>query len=260
MTTDASSQNVERKTLLLTGASRGIGHATVKRFGAAGWRVLTVSRHAFSPDCPWDGGEENHVQLDLSDPDTIERGVADLKRRLAPQGRLDALVNNAGISPKLAGGARMGVLASGYADWQRVFTVNLFATALLGRGLFDELAAARGTIINVTSIAGGRVHPFAGSAYAASKAGLAALTREMAHEFGPHGIRVNAIAPGWIKTEISRRGRENPEFNAKVVARLPNGAWAEPEELAGTAIFLASSASALINGVTIPVDGGYVAS
>jgi NAD(P)-dependent dehydrogenase (short-subunit alcohol dehydrogenase family) len=86
------------------------------------------------------------------------------------------------------------------------------------------------------------------------------LTRTLAIAFAPDSIRDNAIDPGWIKTEISRAGRENPDFNSKVIARLPGGQWAEPEEVAGTAIFLASPASNLINGVTIPVDGGYTAS
>ena len=94
-------------------------------------------------------------------------------------------------------------------------------------------------------------------AYAAAKTAIVGLTRSLALAYAEDGIRVNAIAPGWIATDISRGGRENPEFNDKLMTRLPNKRWAEPEELAGTAIFLASSASALINGVTIPVDGGY---
>ena len=105
-------------------------------------------------------------------------------------------MDNAGISPKGEGGERLGVLETDYATWLRVFNVNLFSTALLARGLFAELKAAQGTVINVTSIAGSKVHPFAGVAYATSKAALSALTREMAHDFGPHGVRVNAIAPG----------------------------------------------------------------
>jgi NAD(P)-dependent dehydrogenase (short-subunit alcohol dehydrogenase family) len=108
-----------------------------------------------------------------------------------------------------------------------------------------------------------RCIPFFGAphapAYAAAKSAIVSLTKSLAIAFAQDKIRVNAIAPGWIKTEISRAGRENPEFNAKVVARIPNGEWAEPGDLAGTAIFLASSASSLINGVTIPVDGGYCA-
>ena len=92
------------------------------------------------------------------------------------------------------------------------------------------------------------------------KTAILSLTKSLAIAWAADGIRVNAIAPGWIKTEISRAGRENPDFNAKVVARLPGGEWAEPEDLAGTAVFLASPAAKLITGVTIPVDGGYIAS
>src|SRR5215217_6059989 len=96
--------------------------------------------------------------------------------------------------------------------------------------------------------------------YAAAKTGIVGLTKSLALAYAEDGIRVNAVAPGWINTEISRRGREEEAFNAKVMARLPTKRWSEPEELAGTAVFLASPAARLINGVTIPVDGGYVAS
>src|SRR5262245_41411450 len=101
--------NEERKTLILTGASRGIGHATVKRFSSAGWRVITCSRHGFPEDCPWEAGPEDHIQVDLSDPDDTMRAIAVMKERLKAQGgRLTALVNNAAISPKGEGGARLG--------------------------------------------------------------------------------------------------------------------------------------------------------
>ena len=196
-----------QKVLLLTGASRGIGHATVKRFSAAGWRVLTVSRQAFSEYCPWDGGEENHIQLDLADIDALRDGIKVIREKLdgVP---LHALVNNAGISPKGPEGERFNTLNSGYQDWLRVYNVNLFAPLMLAKGLFEELVAAKGAIVNVTSIAGSRVHPFAGSAYGTSKAALAAMTREMAADFGPHGVRVNAIAPGEIDTSILSPGTE----------------------------------------------------
>ena len=97
--------NEERKTLILTGASRGIGHATVKRFSSAGWRVITCSRHGFPEDCPWEAGPEDHIQVDLADPDNTMRAIAVMKERLKAQGgRLNALVNNAAISPKGEGG------------------------------------------------------------------------------------------------------------------------------------------------------------
>ncbi len=240
----------DRQTLLLTGASRGIGHATVMRFAEAGWRVLTVSRHAFPAECPWEGGEENHVQLDLADLESMPAAIADVRRRLG-NGKLDALVNNAGISPKGADGGRLGVLESEAAIWTQVFRVNLISTALLARGLFGELKAARGAIVNVTSIAGSRVHPFAGVAYAASKAALAALTREMAHDFGPHGVRVNAIAPGEIDTAIL-----SPGTGTIVEQDIPMKRLGRPAEVADTIHFLCTNAASYINGSEIYIDGG----
>lgn len=159
---------------------------------------------AWASECPWADGEENHIHLDLEDIPGVEASLELIREKLG-DGRLHALVDNAGISPKGEGGERLGVLETDYATWLRVFNVNLFSTALLARGLFAELKAAQGTVINVTSIAGSKVHPFAGVAYATSKAALSALTREMAHDFGPHGVRVNAIAPGRSTPRSCRR-------------------------------------------------------
>ncbi len=238
-----------QKILLLTGASRGIGHATVKRFSAAGWRVLTVSRQAFSEHCPWEGGEENHIQLDLADKDALIAGIAAIRDKLsgAP---LHALVNNAGISPKGPEGERFSTLNSGYADWLHVYNVNLFAPLLLAQGLFEELVAAQGAIVNVTSIAGSRVHPFAGSAYGTSKAALAAMTREMAADFGPHGVRVNAIAPGEIDTSILSPGTE------EMVKELPLRRLGRPEEVASTIYFLCDAPSSYVTGAEVHINGG----
>src|SRR6201992_3048123 len=155
--------NHPRRALLLTGASRGIGHATVKRFSAAGWRVVTCSRHPFPENCPWEAGPEDHIQVDLSDPENTEAAIAETKRRL--NGELHALVNNAAISPKAAGGKRLASIATAQNDWHRAFQVNFFAPIMLARGLLQELQATKGSVVNVTSIAGSRVHPFAGAAY-----------------------------------------------------------------------------------------------
>jgi NAD(P)-dependent dehydrogenase (short-subunit alcohol dehydrogenase family) len=242
--------NEPLRTILLTGASRGIGHATVKRFGAAGWRILTVSRHPFSEDCPWDGGRDNHIQLDLSDLDALPAAIAAVKERL-PDGRLDAMVNNAAISPKLDSGARMGVLNTDLTAWRQVFAVNFFSVAMLGRGLIDELTAAKGVIVNVTSIAGTRVHPFAGTAYATSKAALAALTREMAAEFGERGVRVNAIAPGEIDTSIL-----SPGTDELVNREIPMRRLGKPEEVAATIYFLCSGPASYVNGAEVHINGG----
>lgn len=236
-------------TLILTGASRGIGHATVKRFSSAGWRVITVSRHPFPEDCPWDGGEQNHVQIDLSRIDHIQKGVEDLQQRLDGK-PLQALVNNAAISPKAEGGERMDTLHTDPALWQTVFNVNFFAPVLLARGLIEPLSQAKGCIINISSIVGSRVHPFAGSAYATSKAALAGLTREMASDFGPLGVRVNAVAPGEIDTGILSPGTE------KIVETIPLGRLGRPEEVAATIYFLCSQPAAYINGAEIHINGG----
>lgn len=238
-----------RKTLLLTGASRGIGHATVKRFSGEGWRVITCSRHAFPENCPWPAGEEDHIQVDLADPNSTIQAVEEIRRRL-PAGRLEALVNNAGISPKGEDGARLNTLTTDLKTWGQVFHVNFFASVVLARGLFAELKAAEGAVVNVTSIAGARVHPFAGAAYATSKAALAALTREMAADFGPHGIRVNAIAPGEIETEILSPGTD------ALAAEIPLRRLGQPMEVADTVFFLCSEKSRYISGVEIEINGG----
>jgi NAD(P)-dependent dehydrogenase (short-subunit alcohol dehydrogenase family) len=235
--------------MLLTGASRGIGHATVKRFSSAGWRVITCSRHPFPENCPWEMGPEDHLQVDLADSADSLRAIDEVKQRLVG-GRLDALVNNAGISPKGANGHRLGTIDTDLGDWQAVFQVNFFAPVMLARGLVTELAAAKGSVVNVTSIAGSRVHPFAGAAYATSKAALAGLTREMAADFGPLGIRVNAISPGEIDTAILSPGTD------KIVAQIPLRRLGTPEEVAKAIYFLCTDQSSYVHGAEIHINGG----
>lgn len=242
--------NHPRRTLLLTGASRGIGHATVKRFSAAGWRVITCSRHAFPENCPWEMGPEDHIQVDLDDHQNTAEAIAEIKRRL-PDGLLHALVNNAAISPKAEGGKRLGSIDTTIDVWQHVFNVNFFAPIMLARGLLDELKAAHGSVVNVTSIAGSRVHPFAGAAYATSKAALASLTREMAADFGAVGVRVNAIAPGEIDTSILSPGTE------KIVEQqIPMHRLGTPDEVAKIVYVLCTETSSYVNGAEIHINGG----
>ncbi|WP_068118470.1 SDR family NAD(P)-dependent oxidoreductase [Tropicimonas marinistellae] len=242
------SGNERQKTLLLTGASRGIGHATVRKFSAEGWRVISCSRQPFSSECPWPGGEDNHVQLDLSDPADTINAVGVIQERIG--GKLDALVNNAGISPKGPNGERLNTIDTDLLAWGRVFHVNFFASVVLARGLIEELTAAKGAVVNVTSIAGSRVHPFAGAAYATSKAALKALTREMAHDFGPRGVRVNAIAPGEIETSILSPGTE------RIVDGLPLRRLGQPEEVADVIYFLCTEPSSYVTGTEIEVNAG----
>lgn len=247
-----ASGKLKRKTLVLTGASRGIGHATVQRFAASGWRVISCSRHPFPEDCPWEMGREDHLQVDLADADDIVRAIAELKQRLKSEGSLlHALVNNAGISPKAEGGARLNSIATAMETWRQVFQVNFFAPIMLARGLIDELERAQGAIVNVTSIAGSRVHPFAGTAYATSKAALTSLTREMAADFGPRGIRVNAISPGEIDTSILSPGTD------KIVdEQIPMHRLGAPEEVARSIYFLCSEQSSYVHGAELHINGG----
>ena len=245
-----ASSNQPRRTMLLTGASRGIGHATVIRFSSAGWRVITCSRHPFPEECPWDGGPEDHIQVDLSDPADTLRAIEEIRNRLEG-GELHALVNNAAISPKGSGGARLGSVDTDLATWNHVFNVNFFAPIMMARGLIEELKVVKGSVVNVTSIAGSRVHPFAGAAYATSKAALAALTREMASDFGRVGVRVNAIAPGEIDTAILSPGTE------KIVAeQIPMHRLGTPEEVAKIIYVLCTETSSYVNGAEIHINGG----
>lgn len=241
-----------QRIMVLTGASRGIGHATARLFSSQGWRVITVSRQAFSPRCPWAAGPQDHLQLDLGDAAALLEGATEMRERL-PDGKLDALINNAAISPKRQGPGipKLGVLDSDAATWTQVFNVNLFAVALLAKELVHHISAAKGSIVNVTSIAGTRVHPYAGVAYAASKAGLATLTREMAAEFAPLGVRVNAISPGEIDTAIL-----SPGTAAFAEREVPMVRLGRTEEVAAAIHFLCSDAASYVTGAELHVNGG----
>jgi NAD(P)-dependent dehydrogenase (short-subunit alcohol dehydrogenase family) len=245
-----SNANPPRRTLLLTGASRGIGHATVKRFSAAGWRVITCSRHGFPENCPWEMGPEDHIQVDLADPVSTDAAIAEIKNRL-DDGELHALVNNAAISPKAEGGTRLAAIDTTREVWSHVFQVNFFAPIMLARGLMDELSKAKGAVVNVTSIAGSRVHPFAGAAYATSKAALAGLTREMASDFGRVGVRVNAIAPGEIDTAIL-----SPGTDEIVAHQIPMHRLGTPDEVAKIIYVLCTETASYVNGAEIHINGG----
>ncbi|HEX2019203.1 MAG TPA: SDR family oxidoreductase [Aurantimonas sp.] len=241
----------DRKTLVLTGASRGIGHATVKRFSREGWRVITCSRQEFADNCPWPAGPEDHIRVDLSDQEDVGYAISEIRRRLEANGsQLHALVNNAAISPKGEAGARMDSIRTPMHVWRDVFQVNFFAPIMLARGLVKELTAARGSIVNVTSIVGSRVHPFAGTAYATSKAALNSLTREMAADFGPSGIRVNAIAPGEIETAILSPGTE------KMIDDIPLRRLGQTAEVADVIYFLCSNQSSYVHGAELHINGG----
>ena len=234
----------------VTGASRGIGHAIVRKFHSAGWEVFTLARTPFSKVCPWAEGIVKHIQVDLSDPQSVRDAVAELKGKLS--GRpLAGLVNNAGISPKTAEGGRLDVTDTPVDTMLRVQMVNVVAPLMLCRDLLEPLAAAKGAVVNVTSIAGSQRHPYAGAAYAISKAALSALTRELAYELGDTGIRVNAVAPGEIATSIL-----SPGTDKLVEEQVPLKRIGSPEEVADVVHFLCSDQASYVNGTEIPINGG----
>ena len=239
----------ETRNLLLTGASRGIGHATVKRFMRGGWNIITVSREAPPPECGRIPGWSHHVTADLSLPADRERLIADVNAHLGGA-RLHALVNNAGVSPKTAYKERLGVLHGPLEEWHSVFELNFYAPIALARGFAAALARARGSIVNVTSIAGHAIHPFAGSAYSISKAALSSLTREMAAEFAELGVRVNAVAPGEIETVMLSPATES------LLPRIPLKRLGKPDDVASVILFLCSADAAYVSGAEIFVTGG----
>lgn len=239
----------DRKTLVLTGASRGIGHATVKRFSDAGWQIFTCSREGVPPECRRDPNWSDHFTVDLAQPDDRGRFIEQIDAKLAGA-PLHALVNNAGVSPKTPYRERLGVLHGELADWRSVFELNFFAALDLARGFASALGRGKGAIVNVTSIAGHASHPFAGSAYSTSKAALSALTREMAVELAALGIRVNAVAPGEIETEMV-----GPEYEP-LITRIPMQRMGTPEEVAAVILRLCEPDFGYVTGSEIFITGG----
>ncbi len=238
-----------RPTVILTGASRGIGHATVKRFSDEGWSVITCSRDEVPADCRRDPNWTHHVSADLGCIDSRAAFIAEAN--LVLDGRpLQALVNNAGISPKTPFKERLGCLNGDIADWRMVFETNFFAPLVLARGFAAGLARAKGAIVNITSIAGHAVHPFAGSAYSTSKAALSGLTREMAVEFAQLGVRVNAVAPGEIETAML-----SPETEV-LIPRIPLHRLGTPDDVASIVYRLCTPEMDYITGSEIFVTGG----
>ncbi len=237
------------KTVILTGASRGIGHATVQRFNAAGWRVITCSRDRIPAECLVGGAPHQHIVTDLSDTESVEAFVAEANALLG-DAPLNGLVNNAGLSPKTEFKERLGCLNADLDDWRGVFELNFFVPLILARGFAAALHRGKGAIVNITSIAGHRVHPFAGSAYSTSKAALSALTREMAAEFAHLGVRVNAVAPGEIETAML-----SPESEA-LIPRIPLHRLGKPEEVAAISFRLASDDFSYVTGTEIFITGG----
>lgn len=233
--------DISGKTVLISGGAGGIGAALTSAFLGHGARVIVADLAA--PKSPLADGAV-YETLDVTD----DAAVAALAERTAT---LDCVIHCAG---KLSRWEEYKPEV-----FKQILDIHLVGNLRLANAFRPHLKASGGCLINI-----GSMYSYFGApqvpAYAAAKTAVVSLTKSLAIAFAEDGIRVNAIAPGWIKTEISRGGRANPAFNDKVVARIPGGEWAEPEDLSGTAIFLVSPASRLINGITIPVDGGYCAS
>ena len=238
------------KCIVVTGCDSGFGQQLVMDAVAAGFEVVAA---CYTEDgaAQYDDVRIHTVVADLTTAEGRTR-VVDAARSIprVKKSGLHALVNNAGISPKGENGERLDTLGTDLSTWGKVFHVNFFASVILARGLKEELLSAQGAIVNVTSIAGSRVHPFAGAAYATSKAALGALTREMSKDFGPLGVRVNAIAPGEVKTAILSEGTD------KIVADIPMKRLGLPEEVADTIFYLCSKEASYVSGAEIEINGG----
>jgi len=241
--------NTERKTVVITGASRGIGHATATLFLERGWRIITCARGDVPEECKRDPNWTEHIPTDLSDAESVKAFVARVNA-LLDGGPLHALVNNAGLSPKTPYKERLGCLNGDLNAWHDVFEINFFAALRLSRGFASALHKGQGAIVNITSIAGHQIHPFAGSAYSISKAALSALTREMAGEFAALEVRVNAVAPGEIETSMIQ-----PEYEA-LIPRIPLDRMGQPRDVASTVYYLCSEDAAYVTGTEIWVTGG----
>lgn len=239
----------ERPCVVVTGASRGIGHATAQLFLERGWRILTCSRADVPADCRRDPNWTLHIPADLATATGVARFV-DAASEVLGDGPLHALVNNAGVSPKSPVKERLGCLNGDLDAWHDVFELNVFAALRLARGFAAALHRGRGAIVNVTSIAGHAIHPFAGSAYSISKAALSALTREMAHEFAALDVRVNAVAPGEIRTAMI-----GAEYEA-LIPQIPLERMGTPVDVARAIYYLCSADAGYVTGAELWITGG----
>lgn len=249
--------DVSEKHVLITGSTRGIGWTLAQGFAESGAIVIVNGRN--QADVASRTAELKHrfdvnpygYAFDISDSAQVEEYVARIEQDV---GGIDVLINNAGIQ------RRSPLEEMNEADWKAVMNVNLTSAFLMGKAVIAGMKARRyGKIINISSLNAEGARPSIGN-YCASKGGLNALTRSMATEWGKYNIQANAIAPGYFITDLTKPLVENPEFDAWVKQEVPLGRWGNPEELIGTAIYLASKASDYVNGFVVRVDGGWRAS
>ncbi|MFI7426802.1 SDR family oxidoreductase [Micromonospora sp. NPDC049836] len=240
---------------VVTGARRGIGLAVADALAAAGADIVAVSAHLEATGSEVEKRVRGHGRaftghrVDFTD----RAAVTDLADRLQHGDRpVDILVNNAGTI------RRAPAAQHDDAIWDEVLAVNLSAQFVLTRQVGNSmLARGRGKIVftaSLLSFQGGINVP----GYTAAKSGLIGLTRALANEWAGHGVNVNAIVPGYIATDNTEALRADQDRNAAIVARIPAGRWGRPDDLAGTAVFLASAASDYVHGAAIPVDGGWL--
>ncbi|MCC6607705.1 MAG: glucose 1-dehydrogenase [Anaerolineae bacterium] len=241
------------KVALITGASRGIGQAIAEAYAAAGAKVVLASRRQESLDevaelIRSNGGEALPIAAHTGDDDAVNELVA---KAIEAYGRIDIAVNNAATNPHFG-----PVMTADESHWDKILDVNVKGYFRVAKGCVPGMKArGGGKIINIASIAGLTPQPGMG-VYCVSKAAVLMLTQVLAAELAADNIQVNAIAPGFIKTKFSAAIWGNPHINEAVMKQIPQGRMAEPEELTGMALYLASAASSFTTGATMLIDGG----
>ncbi len=255
-TAPVSPFGLEGRIALVTGGGSGLGLAIARGLATAGARVVLNGRTQGKLDSAaaamrGDGLAAETAAFDVADSAAVSAGMAEVASRV---GTIDILVNNAGIQH------RAPIEDFSDADWRRLMATNLDAPFYLARAVIPAMKRkGAGKIINIASLASTLARPTT-VPYQTSKGGIAMFTRGLAVELAPHGIQVNAIAPGFFRTEMNTALTNNADFTAWVEKRTPAGRWAEPAELAGTAVFLASAAAGYVTGQILYVDGGFTAS
>lgn len=244
------------KTALVTGASRGIGRAIAVGLAQAGARVALNGRDAGTlevvrGEIVAGGGQAVVVPADVTDREAV---LAMVDASLEALGALDIVVNNAGGTAFMV---PFGDLR--FSGWTKVMRLNTESVVHVCQAVAPHLLARRaGSIINVASVAALAGTPGL-SPYGASKAAVLSLTKSLAMEWAPSGVRVNALCPGWTATDLNRNLWENEQISAAMMSSVPMGRWAKAEEMTGAAVFLASDAASYLTGQAIVIDGGLTA-